>query len=187
MIVRKLSDNTKVYIDRYFTIVDKMGVAMREVAQTDSISEMYIWQNISLISGEVQMSENILSYTTNANIETLAKALIDDGKQAVDDLKEMLDYCTNCKNEDRDVNLYQRRFAVILENSVSNMNNINLTNNIELDYLNGLIAHHEGAIGMAKNLLNYEVCENIRAYAENLITTHELQLGQMRQLLRILG
>lgn len=187
MIIRKLSDNTKTYIDRYFAIVNEMSEAMRGVEPSDSISEMYIAQMLAHNSGAVNMSENILTYTTNANIETLAKSIVKYQSEAIETLSAMKEECSNCKNEERDVNLYQRRFSVLLENMLMGMNNINVSNNIDVDFLSGLIAHHEGAINMAKNVLGYEICKNLETYAENLITTHELQLSQMRQLLRILN
>lgn len=187
MIIRKLSDNTKIYIERYFAVVDEMAENMRNVEETDSISEMFILQMIAVYEGGVRIGENILSYTTNSNIENLAKSIVEGGNRDIEDLKEMLDFCRNCKNDDRDVSLYQRRFKSILENMISSMNGINVSNNIDLDFLSGMIYHHEGEISMAKNVLGYDICENLKNYAEKLITTHELQLGQMRQMIRMLG
>lgn len=187
MIIRKLSDNTKVYIDRYFAIIDEMAEKIKGIEDGDCISELFMRQMLAIHEGGVKMSENILTYTTNSNIEALAKSIIESSNKSITSLNEMGDCCRECVCHERDVNLYQRRFNSINENILSKMNGINVTNNLDVDFLSGMIPHHEGEIAMAKNLLGYEVCAEVKTFAENLITTHDMQLSQMRQMLRILG
>jgi len=187
MIIRKLSDNTKLYIDRYFAVVDEMIKSLKEVEQTNSISEMFINQMIVMHESSIKLSENILSYTTNSNIEMIAKSFVESGNSDKLDLVEMLNFCRSCKNEERDISLYQRKNLLIIDSMISQMNGINISNNIDLDFLSGMIGHHEGEIEMAKNLLGYETCENLRNYAEKLIVSHQLQVNQMKKLQKILN
>ncbi len=183
--IRKLSDNTKVYIDRYFAIIDEMANTVRKIEVGGSISEIYIRQMVAMSQGLIDMGENILEYTTNANVETLAKNLIEEGESEIDSLNQMLEYCANCENEERDVLLYQRKFVSLFDNMLSKMNGVSVTNNLDLIFISGMIAYYEGTISIAKNALVYEICENLRKNIEEMLTTQEMQTNQMSRLLRI--
>lgn len=184
IIVRRLSDNTKEYFDRYYAIVDEMSKLMHEVQISDSISEMFILQMIPHHNGAIQMSENILEYTTDTQVEQLAKDIIEMQSKEINMMQEMLNDAKMTKNCERDVNLYQREFLNILDTMVKKMNNISTTNNLNADFLSGMIPHHEAAINMSKNLLKYDITPKLKALAENIVTTQSAQLQQMITLLR---
>ena len=186
MIIRKLSDNTKVYIDRYFAIVDEIAENLNAV-EGNNISELFIRQMLALHEGGLKMSENILNYTTNSNIENLAKTFVDGSNKSIEKLNDMLENYVDCDNDERDLMLCKRRYNSIFNNMMNGMNGINVTNNLDIDFLSGMIPHHEGEIAVAKNVLGYDICDDVKDFAELLITTHEVELNQMKHLLRMLS
>jgi uncharacterized protein (DUF305 family) len=61
---------------------------------------------------------------------------------------------------------------------------IKYTNNPDVDFLRGMIPHHQGAIDMAKVQLAHGKDPAIRAMAEKIIADQEKEIGQMQEWLK---
>lgn len=183
-LVQKLSDNTKEYIDNFYKIFDEMSTKMKEVEPSSSISATFIQQMIPHHEAAIKMSENILQYTTDTAIENLAKNIIADQTKDIEKMKNMLDECSACDNSDVDVNLYMREFSAIFDTMIRKMNAAPTTNNLNVDFLSEMIPHHEGAINMSKNVLKFEICDQLKSLAESIVLNQTAQLQLMQNLLR---
>lgn len=181
--VYKLSNNTKDYLDTYFNILGTMEENMGEASITDSISSTFIAQMIPHHEGAIEMSKNILRFTTNADIETLANEIIKDQTSGIAQMKDMLDECSKTKNSERDIKLYLAGYQIIFENMIKQMRSARTCNNLDVDFLSQMIPHHMGAIGMCKNLLLYDICSSLREFVEKLVTKQQEQLKTMQKLL----
>ncbi len=89
----------------------------------------------------------------------------------------------NDKNTMNDVKNYLMHFDYILNNMRNKMLNPILTNNITIDFIRCMIPHHEAAIYMCQNLLNYNVNDSLKRIANNIIRTQTSGIKIMQSIL----
>lgn len=183
MLIKKLSDNSKEYLDAYYEIIDNMKSQMFGVEFCDSISKTYIEQILPHKTAGILLSENILKFTTDTEIETLAKGIILQSNNDIQTLNSHIENCMCPTNSERDLKLYTRKSTELITNMITRMNSIQGTNNLNSLYLQALIYLFEGALQLARNALNYEICDKLKTYLNEHIAKLSAEIGIIKNLL----
>lgn len=90
----------------------------------------------------------------------------------------------NVTTEDN-INRYLEKQDEIMMDMMHAMQDIPKSGNASLDFLNGMIPHHESAIDMAEAYLSYGgVDENLKELASNIITVQGEEISQMKDLVK---
>lgn len=88
---------------------------------------------------------------------------------------------TNC-NASTDTGVYLAKFYSILSDMVTAMTAVQSGNSISQDFIERMIPHHEAAIAMSKNILDYTKNDRLRAIAENIISEQIKSIENMKMI-----
>lgn len=181
---KMLSNVTKAYLCRFYDILDIMIKDMTYAELTNSISHNYIVQMIPHHMAAIEMSHNILQYTTFVPLQNVALNIIEEQTKSIENMKQVLDQCCVLQNNPQDLCLYQRNFTQITDTMFTKMKNACTTNNINQNFMREMIPHHQGAIHMSKNLLLFNICPELILIVKTIIKSQSQGVIQMQNLLR---
>lgn len=179
----KFSDNTKDYLTRFYCILDEMIQGMTSAELNDSISHNFITQMIPHHQAAIEMSKNILQYTTCMPLQNIASNIITMQTQSIENMRAVLDECSALSNSCRDLCLYQRHFENIAHTMFTEMDTACATNQINADFMREMIPHHRGAIRMSENALRYNICPELKPILDSIITSQRKGIREMQRLL----
>jgi len=183
----KFSANTQVYLDTFYTILDKMIEGMTTAELTDSISHNFIVQMIPHHRAAIEMSHNLLKYTTNIPLQNIAGQIITEQTKSIDDMRQIECRCGQYKNSRRDLHSYQCHMEQIMQTMFHEMGTACTINQIDANFIREMIPHHEGAIRMSETTLRYSICPELVPILQAIITSQKRGVRQMRQLLLCTG
>ena len=159
--IQQFSDVTKNYLCRFYKILDEMIEGMTNAELTSSLSHNFIVQMIPHHRAAIEMSENLLQFTTFVPLQHIAQNIINEQTKSIENMQKVLSHCARLSNSEQDLCLYDRRFRQITQTMFSQMCNACSDNNINADFMREMIPHHQGAIKMSKNVLQYPICPEL--------------------------
>lgn len=183
----KLSNAAKEYLTKFYCILDEMILGMTSVNLTNSISQNFIMQMIPHHRAAIEMSHNILRFTTNTTLQEIASNIITMQTQSIENMCNVESKCSMFTNSCQDLYLYQRHFQMITQTMFTQMGSANANNNINTDFMREMIPHHRGAIRMSENALMYDICPELKPIMDKIITSQQKGILDMNTLLRCIG
>lgn len=184
---QQFSDVTKKYLCRFYEILDEMIEGMNGAELTDSLSHNFIVQMIPHHRAAIEMSENLLQYTTFVPLQRIAQNIVNEQTKSIEDMQRVLTHCAQLSNSEQDLCLYERRFRQITQLMFSQMRNACSDNNINANFMREMIPHHQGAIRMSKNVLQFPICSELDPILRAIITSQEKGVQEMQHLLRCIS
>lgn len=182
-----LSNVSKNYISEYYCILEKMIGGMTEAELCGSISENFISQMIPHHKAAVEMSENILKYTTLVPLQCIAENIVRTQIRGIERMEEMRCKCKELCSSKCDLCLYQRSMDAIFREMFRGMKAARSDNNINCNFMREMIPHHLGAVRMAENALQYDLCPQLIPLLNGIISEQKKGISEMRSLMRMIG
>lgn len=183
----QLSGETRRYLRRFYEILDEMIRGMNGAELTGSISHNFIVQMIPHHRAAIEMSESLLMYTDFVPLRRIAQNIVQEQTKSIEDMEQSLACCERIINSRIDLCQYEKNFKRITQVMFSQMRNALSDNNINGDFIREMIPHHQGAIRMSKNALQYPICPELHPILQAIITSQEKGIREMESLLRQLS
>ena len=181
----QMSHNQKAYYEDYKSIVQVMKEAMAKAPQTGDPSLDFLNEMIPHHEAAVSMAENILKYGTNDQVKRLAETILREQLNGIAKMEELRNRLqANPKINKQAEAAYLQTYTKIYNTMIAAMESAKPTGNINRDFLNEMILHHEAAIQMGKNILRYTQNSELRAIAQNIIATQQKQVAELNNLLK---
>lgn len=180
---QQLSDVTSKYLNRFDDILDDMTEGITAAELTDSISNNFMAQMIPHHRAAIEMSENILQYTTFLPIQNIANDIIAEQTESIESMQDILPQCGELADTERDLRLYRESFCRITRTMFSQMRNACADNSVNANFLREMIPHHWGAVRMSENALRFPVCARLVPILRSIISSQKRGICQMERLL----
>jgi len=181
---QNLSIVTEKYLSCFDEILDNMIRKMTCAELTDSISHNFIVQMIPHHMAAIEMSRNLLKYTTFIPLQEIALNIIDEQTKSIEDMKHALDRCGKLQNTPAELEAYTCYYDRITKIMFDGMRNAPSTNNINANFMREMIPHHQGAIRMSENALYFPICPQLKPILDAIIISQKEGVQKMERLLR---
>ncbi len=176
---QRMRINAQNYLERFDQILDEMANKMLSFKMTNNITINFIGCMIPHHQAAIYMCENLLKYTTYQPLQQIAKNIIITQTRGIEQMKEIARTTPQFFNSRYDVEDYIRRYQSITENMISKMKNSPRTYNINWNFVNEMIPHHEGAVEMCENLLQYYIDCRLKNVANSIIKEQSEGIKQL--------
>lgn len=185
---QRLSNVTENYLTRYREIlecmIDEMEAAINNSSGACSISYGFIVAMIPHHRAAVEMSENLLKYTTFIPLEDLAGNIIKSQLKGISEMRSMMRCCSAICNTDEQVRAYRSELKNIANEMFHSMETAPISNSINVNFMREMIPHHLGAVRMSRSALKYPLCQELVPMLEDIIRTQSAEIIEMERLLR---
>ncbi|MDE7194606.1 MAG: DUF305 domain-containing protein [Oscillospiraceae bacterium] len=172
------------YLNEYRRILDKMIDGMTRAPLTDSISNNFIVQMIPHHMAAIEMSENLMRYTRDETMQSIARNIISEQTQSIANMKAVYSTCLTLINPARAVSAYENRINSIMCAMFSQMKTARSDGNINCDFLREMIPHHLGAVRMSETALHFNICRGLVPILNEIIATQRRGIRRMQSLER---
>lgn len=172
------------YIENYKSIMHVMQEEMNKAPTTGDPTLDFLYEMIPHHEAAVSMAENLLDYGSNPEVKNLAATIIREQLTGIKQMKELLDQLkSNPQVDKKKEEQYLKGYEAAYKKMMEEMEDAEPTGNINQDFLEEMIPHHEGAVAMASNILKYTNNKEMQKIANQIIANQSKQIKQMKQLL----
>ena len=180
-----ISNEKQGYNEEYTTIFNNMMKAMNAAPNTGNVNLDFVLEMIPHHEGGINMAKAIVKYGSNPEVKKIAENIITSQEAQIPIMKQLKAKFEKEKPSSKaDSEEYLEEYNKVKDTMFKEMQCVEITNNVDANFLQEMIYHHEGAIGMAKDILKYTKDPELRKLAENIVTTQSKGVEEMKALLK---
>lgn len=176
--------DTKRYLRRFNQILNEMETKMLTAIPVNNITIYFIECMIPHHRAAIYMCENLLKYTNYRPLQDIAKGIIRMQTRGINQMKEIMATTTGYSSTTDELKLYTEKYLEITKNMICRMRNSDRCENINLDFVSEMIPHHEGAIEMCNNLLQYRIDPRLKEVANQIIEEQSRGVKELEEVRR---
>lgn len=157
------------YLKRFDKILEDMSTKMLSQKPNNNITLYFIQCMIPHHQAAIYMCNSLLEYTTYPPLQKIASNIIEMQTRGIEQMEEITRTTIGYFNTNREIECYEEKYLSITKNMICRMKNSPRCVNINLDFVGEMIPHHQGAIEMCNNLLQYCIDPRLKQVAETII------------------
>lgn len=163
-------DNNDNYIKEYKDSIYGIAKMMRCIPSTGDLDLDYLYQMDFFCEGEVNFSNAYIGYATNDDIKNIAKKCIEREGIQIEKIKSLIE-----KNKDNlqvnkeEEEKYLKIYNQILSNMMCSFQKVELTEDINVDYLRFILIHHNGVIEITEKFLDISDNKEVTEIAQKIL------------------
>lgn len=165
----KGKQNATKYLEVFDKILNQMETKMLSQNIINNITIDFIRCMIPHHQAAIYMCQNLLNFTNYLPLQNIANKIIQTQTNGIEQMKTILTTTCGYESSTQDVNIYMSEYLNITRKMICKMRNRPRCININLNFVNEMIPHHEGAVQMCNNLLKYNIDPRLEVVARNII------------------
>ncbi len=168
-------------------IIDLMHAPMMAQAfqKTDNPDVDYLYNMIPHHQGAIDSSKKLLETTTNEQLISLANAIIAEQEKEIAEftalIPELMAKATSYA--EIDTKAFADKAEMLMYQMMAEMTKITISANDDINFIQGMIPHHQGAIDASKQILEVTKDDKIKEIANRIISAQEKEISTMHMLL----
>jgi len=182
-----VSEPTKVkqgYNEEYTVIFDAMKKGMNAAPNTGNVNLDFVLEMIPHHEGGINMAKAIIKYGSNPEVKRIAENIITSQSSEIPIMRELKTKLEKEKSSSMaDSKKYIKEYDNVKDTMFQKMKDVIITDNVDVNFLQEMIYHHEGAINMANNILKYTKDPELKQLAENIVYSQRKGIEEMKSLL----
>ena len=171
-------------------VIDLMHAPMMEqpFEKTANIDVDFLANMIPHHKGAILSSKKLLETTKDNKLIELANNIVTEQEKEVAEFTQLVDElkAKNTSYADVDTVALGNEMEAIMNKMMEDMSAIEVAGNDDIDFLKGMIPHHQAAIDVSKKILEYTKDEKIKEIANRIITAQEKEIADMNNMLNSL-
>ncbi len=177
-----INQEARLYLQQFDVILKQMSASMLYPKLTNNITLDFIRCMIPHHEAAIQMSNNLLRFTNYPPLIRIANNIIKVQQEEIQTMKDIARTTSREKNSKGELNLYWNRYFEITINMINQMQNSARTPDINLDFTTEMIPHHEGAIELCQNVMNFMIDPRLRSLASKIIREQTVGVEELKQI-----
>lgn len=179
------SEQAQDYFNSYNVIFNRMKEAMNAAPNTGNVDLDFVLEMMPHHEGAIEMAKAIIKYSPNEDVKRIAQNIVTSQEAEMPLMQKLKSEFEKEKPSNKeDSQNYIKNYNEIKETMFKEMESVPLTTSADQTFLRQMIYHHEGAIAMAKNILNYTQNVKLKESSENIVTTQSKGVNEMKELLK---
>ncbi|WP_343353934.1 DUF305 domain-containing protein [Helicobacter mastomyrinus] len=169
-------------------MMNLMHESMMEVpfVEEDNLDFNYLSNMIPHHQGAIEAAELFLKHSKNQKLRAIAQNIIKTQQAEIATYELLITQLKEQKKlySPKEVTLYNAQAKADMESMLQAMNEVALNQSLNRVFLAGMIPHHQGAITASKQILQYTQNAEIKAIAQQIISTQEAEIETFQTLLQ---
>lgn len=174
------------YLNRFDRILETMSDEMLAPTNATNITLYFINCMIPHHEAGIEMCQNLLRYTTYKPLQDIANNIIKTQTSQIEQMRYIAETTPPFASDKGDMRKYTSIYLYIANNMIARMKNSPRTINVNLNFVGEMIPHHEGAIFMCRNVLQYTIDPRLRQLAISIIGQQNEDISQLEKIRDIL-
>ncbi|MBX1886317.1 DUF305 domain-containing protein [Campylobacter peloridis] len=156
------------------------------LVQSNDIERDFLANMIPHHQGAIDSSKLLLEHTKSEEMKKIAQNIIKAQEKEIQEFQEILDKNLYKKTElsEEDYKKFVQEEKELMQKMMILMSAVKESKNINKDFLEAMIAHHQGAVDASKQILFYSKDETIREIAKKIILDQEKEIQEFTNLLK---
>lgn len=176
-----ISANTKRYLTEYQRILSELRGAVEGASFSADFSENAIARMIPINEAVIALSEELLRYTTNVALQTLAEGIVADATDELEELRRVRSGCGAC-GCGRGLSRYITRTQNTTDTMFLALESAESSASIDLNYIRELLPTLQGGVGISRGALGYPLYRGLSTVLSRIIARSNRNISALNSI-----